>query len=125
MPTLDLKPCPFCGGEAFLQGPYDNEWDVLCDDDSCGASLQRTSEAAVIAAWNRRPEPTNGWILGNDTPPDSGEPVWLRTGGPITYHYEAYLLSSSREKWVTPLGYVSVHPEDHWQPLPTPPVKGT
>lgn len=62
----ELKPCPFCGGEAKLRQYrekflLDNKprdcYMVLCKekDCGCGTSYEKTSEKA-IAAWNRRQE---------------------------------------------------------------------
>lgn len=47
----ELKPCPFCGGEAILIKGYFC-W-VRCD--YCGAeTVAETSTTEAIAAWNRR-----------------------------------------------------------------------
>ena len=50
----DLKPCPFCGGEArthYVKG-YEL-WEVSCGQ--CGSELSAyLSEAEAIEAWNRR-----------------------------------------------------------------------
>lgn len=49
----DLKPCPFCGGEAdgnFINSTGANRGRVCCKNDKCGAySLQWT-----VAQWNTR-----------------------------------------------------------------------
>lgn len=59
----DLKPCPFCGGEAKLSGQYEIEgisaWAVYCgrspSDFFCGAQVTSiASEEKAIEAWNRR-----------------------------------------------------------------------
>ena len=60
----DLKPCPFCGGEAELQAirgdnPAPFAWDVI---HHCGAGFIRTSprtngrctQSEAISAWNTR-----------------------------------------------------------------------
>lgn len=57
---IQLKPCPFCGGEEVefmrtynhdLRGP--DKWFVACTDcKGCGAALDEQSKAAV--AWNHR-----------------------------------------------------------------------
>ena len=57
----ELKPCPFCGGEAHISLP-DDDWDgycVGCDDCNVymglgfGCGLFPTLEEATTA-WNRR-----------------------------------------------------------------------
>ena len=58
----ELKPCPFCGGEAILL--EDSFWEtynetgrntVVCN--SCGATMLETKERRdVVAAWNERAE---------------------------------------------------------------------
>ena len=48
----ELRPCPFCGGEAFVS--YINgEFAVECVDCECGTRYGKQDEA--ISAWNRRP----------------------------------------------------------------------
>jgi len=56
----DLKPCPFCGGEAkhyhhSSHGGWSNTDSVCCtnEDCGCGTCLHET-EASAIAAWNTR-----------------------------------------------------------------------
>ena len=53
---IELKPCPFCGGEAVML--YENT--VICRK-NCGALVQHadhpdSSEKTVVDAWNRRYE---------------------------------------------------------------------
>lgn len=57
----ELKPCPFCGGKAYISkedcyGYDDNDYMVFCD--KCGLQLgftmQYDTEAEAIEAWNRR-----------------------------------------------------------------------
>ena len=52
---VELKPCPFCGGEVIIYLLGSGEWVSECK--SCGATVpeQDTKEAAV-EAWNRRAE---------------------------------------------------------------------
>lgn len=51
----NLKPCPFCGGEASVKDYLKGKYAVGCDIGGCLASLfpYDTIEEA-IAAWNRR-----------------------------------------------------------------------
>ena len=61
----ELKPCPFCGGEAeigFKRSCY-NHWQPegflpRCKDPSCIGRVYRKyqTERAAIKAWNRRAE---------------------------------------------------------------------
>ena len=60
----DLKPCPFCGGEAQttlrnIGDSGEDFWSVECFDPECGCDfcLYHT-EAEAIEAWNTRAERT-------------------------------------------------------------------
>lgn len=61
--TEQLKPCPFCGGNAKLFGSNGGTpltgWFAVCDD--CGASQKISvltdSGSETIKAWNRRAQP--------------------------------------------------------------------
>lgn len=58
MTRTDLKPCPFCGGEANVKMwcEPDTPYLVMCE--SCKASVNDyATEAEAIEAWNRRAEP--------------------------------------------------------------------
>ena len=55
--SVELKPCPFCGGEAIVDGCDDTLWIVICKE--CNASIgHKGTEQEAIDAWNRRIEPT-------------------------------------------------------------------
>lgn len=74
----ELKPCPFCGGEASADGQvkYHGKHDAFWSDRKritkahyvncmkCGISnrglLGHRTQAAAIAAWNRRAEKEEG-----------------------------------------------------------------
>ena len=59
----ELKPCPFCGGKAFVSAklPYFGErftLAVVCE--KCNASSKHKNfEDEAIEAWNRRYEPVS------------------------------------------------------------------
>ena len=54
----DLKPCPFCGGEAkvfhYSSAIRDEVWRVVCDRPFCAQGPDGYTEAEAIAAWNTR-----------------------------------------------------------------------
>lgn len=53
---MELKPCPFCGGEAEPFNPFENTegtWCVLCSECAASTGFEQT-EAEAIAAWNTR-----------------------------------------------------------------------
>lgn len=50
-----LKPCPFCGGEAIIDGCDDTLWIVICKECNASIGYKETKEEA-IEAWNRRIE---------------------------------------------------------------------
>lgn len=59
----ELKPCPFCGGEArIIAKPYEPKVCVGCDDDTClgfsGLGWLYDSEKEATEAWNSRAERT-------------------------------------------------------------------
>ena len=59
--SSELKPCPFCGGEArIIAKPYEPKVCVGCDDDTClgfsGLGWLYDSEKEATEAWNRRAE---------------------------------------------------------------------
>ena len=52
-----LKPCPFCGGKAIIDGCDDTLWSVICK--KCAASIDyNETKQEAIEAWNRRVQPT-------------------------------------------------------------------
>lgn len=60
MSDLELKPCPFCGGEAELKlygsGPATRSG-VRCVDVMCAGSMRLPlPDEAPVAMWNTRPE---------------------------------------------------------------------
>ena len=66
--TPELKPCPFCGGDAFASDGFwfegDWEWpSVSCLDRKCGCKKQAVRHpwtlADAIAAWNTRASPVD------------------------------------------------------------------
>ena len=80
---IDLKPCPFCGGEAYYTLNSDSDWECRCFD--CGASVKvygreftpgrlKKDRKTVIMKWNRRKQRTGEWM---ESP--SGQPYFVCT----------------------------------------------
>lgn len=64
---MELKPCPFCGGEiriVRLHGSYGEPWYARCDRCEVNSYYYKT-EAQAIEEWSVRPErtcsPTGKW----------------------------------------------------------------
>lgn len=63
---VELKPCPFCGGEAVAGSNFDNDHYVMCgaDCDKCGGMVgYMKTEMAAIENWNRRTALASGPIF--------------------------------------------------------------
>lgn len=63
----DLKPCPFCGGDAVLwrAGSGRAAWIACMGECSVLVSREYENDDAAIAAWNRRaPDPRDEVIRG-------------------------------------------------------------
>lgn len=51
----ELKPCPFCGGEALIGQTLDNAWYAMCAKDHCSKlECYWRTKAEAITAWNTR-----------------------------------------------------------------------
>ena len=72
----ELKPCPFCGGEADVHcfAHDDSECTVMCSNPNCRASVSARSCGSMTTAynrarklWNRRAERTcrEEWVPGS------------------------------------------------------------
>lgn len=60
----ELKPCPFCGGDAMLMHAsfcgYDSQWVECANRTKCGAKVEPATDVPEVAikAWNIRAERT-------------------------------------------------------------------
>lgn len=55
----ELKPCPFCGGEADLFNGIDGAWSTWIIECDCGIEMRFLSKEEAIEAWNTRAEGCN------------------------------------------------------------------
>lgn len=51
--TIELKPCPFCGGKAGIYSLAKYEKEAYCENCGAVSDIYETSQKA-IEAWNRR-----------------------------------------------------------------------
>ncbi len=59
MTTANMKPCPWCGGEAeIVQLPYNGTakelWQVSCVEGCCVKAAHYGLKPATIKSWNKR-----------------------------------------------------------------------
>lgn len=125
----ELKPCPFCGGEAeHAVGKRGNgePWEYI-ECGVCGA----TADGAI--AWNTRaappPEPSEAWQPIETAPKDG---AWVLAARGVIPYVTAW--DDGEEIWFTfNRGYESVREKHeglkgvvweptHWMPLPEPPA---
>ena len=63
----ELKPCPFCGGEAEPWQPLNGGWMIRCKKCASKTGLYRLLNVAV-EKWNKRTErPKGRWVLDKRT----------------------------------------------------------
>ena len=61
----ELKPCPFCGGEAEIISGFGGKYTAQCKKGGCMAGiLWCPNKDSAIKAWNRRAENENIKIHG-------------------------------------------------------------
>lgn len=48
---MEIKKCPFCGGEAKMHD-YLVEYRIECEN--CSATIEERTDVQAIEAWNRR-----------------------------------------------------------------------
>ena len=86
----NLKPCPFCGGEAAMKTRYigygsiglgeHDEYRVVCKECRSSSDEYR-SIAEAAAAWNRRAEPENEPLTLDELREMDAEPLFGHRSG--------------------------------------------
>lgn len=110
----ELKPCPFCGGRAYLRELVEHDLSGDGDQDGsysawfhigclvCGIEVGGEYEHEAIAAWNRRAAldsqaaqaQPSGWKL---VPIEPTEEMWTAGRDPIMYRDVGYKVLASME----------------------------
>lgn len=110
----ELKPCPFCGGDAIMTGGPDCGWVIECEK-VCTSHIQ--SESTAIAAWNTRSGDSgmgDGWRPIAEAPRD--ELVLLATSvGVVASVWDESSGCFGND-------YVEYDCATHWAPMPAPPA---
>ena len=118
----ELKPCPFCGGEAKISMKYvgygslglgAHDWfGVYCAD--CDTSTrEHQTEAEAIAAWNRR---ASGWVNCSERLPERAVEVLAVDGKGVCV---AVLDRSAEGRWFGVSRVISGR-ISQWMPNPEP-----
>ena len=82
----ELKPCPFCGGEARFETYGDAYCAVVCQSCNCGTNTMSFDDGMrAVAAWNRRAERT-GTLRHVDW--DDGQCTWGCKCSACGYRFE-------------------------------------
>ena len=65
--SVELKPCPFCGGEAEFETYGDTACAVTCRKCRCGTPTVSLNDGErAVEAWNRRAERTCHYVYDKE-----------------------------------------------------------
>ncbi|MGI2025795.1 Lar family restriction alleviation protein [Endozoicomonas acroporae] len=111
--SQELKPCPFCGGSAFITSARTAHCNYKACCNECTATLSNSSRAALIEEWNKRHSPWRKIEFLDDLPIETD----------LLFHNGIDTFQS----WVnvcmdTGANYIVDNEEaTHWMPLPEAP----
>lgn len=139
MSEVELKPCPFCGGEAEITR-FDVEWPGMyakyeysgcCNNSRCladmGLAYKQDCEEDALAAWNTRtPDPRiaelqaaldkSPWISVSERLPELGFHILVQWKKPMND------LHNRIEEVVWDGDWPNVENIDYWMPIPPLPL---
>lgn len=126
--SREIKPCPFCGGDAGYQPGHtiefrDSIWCIRCDF----GMFDPDEQGSVITAWNRR-APVGAWQPIETAPTDvphirglwvyrakTGERLYWQTDAGVVEHGDFILSDGDGSGWMA-------SDYTHWMPLSEPPT---
>ena len=129
---LDLKPCPFCGGEPYFLKPRHEKGTafdtMMIECKHCGAlpygvsvydgKKEEDKKAAIAKFWNRR---TEGWIHIDDKLPEEGENILIFVNDLKSEPVQADVCYYDGDEAWLDSGYNFGSDVTYWMPLPKPP----
>lgn len=87
MPTLEPKPCPFCGGkptETVTMRPLvDHKWMPTIGCRPCGFEIRRSTRSLAVRQWNRRANAMDSPDKPTEVTERLGKPWRTRQGGDV------------------------------------------
>ena len=114
----ELKPCPFCGGQAEMIPTWDGLYQAECKNCRCSTESFCKSQLASLR-WNKRtrPEPS-GWISVKDRLPEDEERILIFVS--LAGHERIQLDTCYEDCGYMHLdsGYAFGAEVTHWMPLP-------
>ena len=116
MENKDLKPCPFCGGEAEIGRIGSRHSSMIYRCTECGCMLETSEDAVSLMnghlLWNYR---VNTWQPIETAPKDDN------ILGCYDYEVVAEIYYNTDRKSFLTAGSDIKMPFSHWMPLPEPP----
>jgi len=117
---MELKSCPFCGGEAKIEQSIEDHWSVYCPNEECPARPDTAEYCCsggdvVIKKWNTR---KSDWIPVEERLPRESITVLVYTNFKDVYTCRRSVIEHTNDKELH-VGQGIVHETiTHWQPLP-------
>lgn len=121
----DLRPCPFCGGEAVLKTYRDNlrgdAFAAMCQKTDCPGRTyrKRATSKAAAEAWNRRAAPENRVLTLEEVKAHceggvEAEPLWLEFKRDNTRDRWAVAVTEDKGEYMPCIArYIRIWPETY------------
>ena len=100
----ELKPCPFCGGEAKFAHIFENpdKCMISCRECDGGIDAVFANEDEAAEYWNRRAQPANNPLTLDELRGMDGEPVYI-----VGRHYSGWTVP-----WRNAAKYIARCPDE-------------